>query len=558
MTGALKRRFSQSADAFREVFANPAIRRLQLADVGSVVGTWSYTIALFVYAFDIGGSTAVGLVALIRYLPSAVASPFTGLLADRYRRLGVMLASDLLRVLTMAAAAATIALDGPAAVVYGLATLTSIGATAFRPAKSAVLPSLARTPEELTAANVATSTINSVGSFVGPALGGFIVAGAGPEAAFAFNGFSFLWSAYLVERVRRGWDEPARAGGAKTAGTIMGDLAVGFATVARAPSVRVVVLLMAAQTLVLGTLSVFVVVLALEVFELGSAGVGIFNSALGIGGLLGSVAAFGLVGRPRLAAAFALGIVGWSLPLGLVGAWPQVGLALLFFGFIGVANTLVDVTGFTLLQRSADDVVLARVFGVLHTLIYASVAVGGAVTPVLIALLGNRGALVLVGAFLPALALLSWPVLARIDREARTRTRELELLRALPIFAPLPAQTLERLARDLRPRMFSAGETVVREHDPGEEFYVVAGGRLAVSQDGSTLGELGPGECFGEIALLRDVPRTATVTVLEDAELYALDRERFVGAVSGHAESESAAETLVSERLGAAPRLGSA
>ncbi|MBD0329044.1 MAG: MFS transporter [Thermoleophilia bacterium] len=555
MTSGVGTRLAASVAAFRAVFANPQIRRLQLADVGSVVGTWSYTIALFVYAYDVGGAAAVGLVALIRYLPSAVASPFTGLLGDRYRRIPVMLASDLVRVVTMAGAAATIALDGSPLLVYALATITSISATAFRPAKAAALPLLARTPEELTAANVATSTINSTGSFAGPALGGFIVAAAGPEVAFAFNGATFLWSAFLIERVRRSWSEPRRPKAPRSARGVLGELATGFAAVARAPAVRIVVLLMAAQTLVLGTLSVFVVILALEIFEIGEAGVGIFNSALGIGGLIGSVIAFALVGRPRLAAAFAVGIVGWSLPLAVVGGWPQLALALVLFGLIGVANTLVDVSGFTLLQRTGDDAVLARVFGVLNTLIYISVAVGGALTPLLIALVGERASLVVVGALLPALVLLSWPALARIDRRAESRQRELALLQRLPIFAPLPVQTLERLAHDLRPRTVGAGQTIVREGDVGDLFYIVADGRVTVSANGSPLGELGPGSCFGEIALLRDVPRTATVTAAEDTELYALERDLFVAAVSGDPESANAADTLVSERLGTS-RLG--
>jgi MFS family permease len=556
MSGRLRTRLSAAVSPLREVVANPQIRRLQLADAGSIVGTWSYTIALFVYAFDVGGTTALGLVALIRYLPSALASPFTGMLGDRYRRLSVMLVSDLVRVVTMAGAAVTIALDGRPAVVYALATVTSVCATAFRPAKSAVLPSLARTPEELTAANVATSTINSTGSFAGPALGGVLTAAAGPEFAFLFNGVTFLWSAFLVERVRRAWDEPSRPPAVKTAGAVVRDLAAGFVTLRHEPTVRVVVLLMAAQTLVLGAMSVFVVVLALELLDLGSAGVGIFNSALGVGGFIGGLGAFGLVGRPRLGAAFALGIAGWGLPLAFVGISPQTALALVLFAVIGVANTLVDVSGFTLLQRTADDAVLARVFGVLHTLIYATVALGGALTPVLISVLGERGALVAVGLFLPALAVVGWRPLARVDREARARVRELALLQGVPLFAPLPGQTLERLAGDMRLLRFAPGETIVREGEPGDDFYVIGDGRVAVSTDGASIGELGAGECFGEIALLHDVPRTATVTAVDDAELYVLDRERFIAAISGHPDSASAANALASERLGAASRLG--
>jgi hypothetical protein len=195
--------------------------------------------------------------------------------------------------------------------------------------------------------------------------------------------------------------------------------------------------------------------------------------------------------------------------------------------------------------------VLARVFGVIESLALVTVALGSLLAPILVDAFGVRTALIATGAVLPVLAVLTWRRLVAIDEAAAVPTRELELLRALPMFAPLSPPTLEYLAGRLRPRSAAAGQTIFREGDPGDDFYVIADGRVEVSIDGRAARELGPGDYFGEIALLRAVPRTATVAAASDVELYALDGDQFVAAVTGHAESAAAADSVVATRLGA-------
>src|SRR4029453_10467273 len=174
----------ESSRAFRDVFANPALRRIELAWAASILGTWAYGIAVVVFAYDHGGATAVGIVGLVRWLAAAAVSPFAALLGDRYDRRWVMVASDLARVVLIAAAAVAVYIDASPVVVYVIAALVGMAATAFRPAEAALVPTLARTPEELTAANVAASTIESVGIFAGPALGGLLLAATGPGVVF--------------------------------------------------------------------------------------------------------------------------------------------------------------------------------------------------------------------------------------------------------------------------------------------------------------------------------------------------------------------------------------
>jgi putative flippase GtrA len=309
------------------------------------------------------------------------------------------------------------------------------------------------------------------------------------------------------------------------------------------------VALFAAQTFVDGALNVLVVVASLRLLDLGQAGVGFLNSAMGVGGVIGALAAFSLVGRLRLAPSFGFGIVVWGVPIALIGAFPQAALALVLFACVGLGNTLVDVAGTTLLQRTAADEVLARVFGVLESLIVASIGVGALAAPFLVEALGIRGALVAVGAFLPVVVALTWRRLAAVDAVSHAPA-DVDLLRGIPFLAPLPAPTLEALAGRLERVRVPAGATIVRRGERGDRFYVVAEGEVEVTADGRAPSVEGRGGYFGEIALLRDVPRTATVTARTDAELLALEGADFVAAVTGAPRSREAADAVVGARLG--------
>jgi MFS family permease len=536
----------ESLRALGDVFGNPGLRRLQFAWIGSVTGDWAYAIALGVFAYEAGGATAVGLVALLRFLPSAVVAPFAALLADRYPRQRVMLAADAIRAAALAGAATVALAGGPAPAVYGLAALVAVVSTAFQPAQAALIPTLARDPRELTAANVASSTIESVGSFVGPALGGLLLAVTSPGVVFAVTAGAFVWSALNVARIPA--TSPARGEVAEEA--LHREALAGFRAIFAVPSLRLVVALYSAQTLVAGALNVLLIVAAIELLDLGRSGPGLLNSAVGIGGIIGAAVALGLVGLRGLGTAFAFGLVLWGLPLILFGAWPETAAAVVFLGLLGVGNTLVDVSGLTLLQRTASEEVLGRVFGVLESLVVGTLGLGAILAPLLVSLFGVRWALVATGLLLPVLALVSWARLRGIDERAVLPERELELLRSLPLFAPLPPATLEHLARSLVRVLAPAGTETTRQGEVGDRFYLVDEGDMDVSIDGEVVSSLGPGDHFGEIALLRDVPRTATVTARTDASLFALERDEFVSAVSGHPASREAADAVVAARIG--------
>jgi MFS family permease len=541
---SLRERLDESFRSFGQIFRNPDIRRLELGWAVSVFGHWAYGIALAVYAFDKGGAAAVGLVGLVRFLPPAVFGPFTAMLADRYRRELVIIGANISRAVLLGLTAAVMAADGSMGLIYVLTALVAIAFSAIRPAQAALLPGLAATPVELTSANVATSTIEAVGIFGGPALGGLLLAVTSPALVVAVAGVGFVFSAAVVARIRP-QPAPERP---EEGRSVVREFAAGYVTLVKERGLRVLVLLLIAQTLVAGALNVLIVVTALQLLDLDEGGVGYLTSALGIGGVLGAIVSVGLVGRARLTADFTAGIVLWGLPIALIGLWPEPIPAFLLLMVVGLGNTLVDVSAFTLLQRAVPDEVLGRVFGAVQSLWVGTIGLGSILAPVLIDLFGIKGALVATGSLLPILAAICWRRLRVLDR-AEVPERELDLLHGISIFRPLPASILEGLAHAMLPLHVEAGREIVREGEAGDRFYVIASGEVEVVKDGEVINEEGPGEFFGEISLLRDVPRTATVRAKTDVELRALERDDFIAAVTGHAASAEAADSVVATRL---------
>jgi MFS family permease len=543
-------RLAPVLEAFRRAFANRRLRKLQIAAVGSTLGTWAYAVALSVYAYHAGGDRAVGLLLFARFVLGAVTAPWFGVVADRWSRRRLMLVTDLVRAGISAAMTVVAIAGGTPYAVYVLTVLSTVLAGAYPPAQGALLPSLVDTPDELTSANLVSNTITSVGMFAGPALGGVVLAFSVPAAVFALNGALLLWSAAFVVQVPR--DEPPER---DEQPRLLHELTAGFATVVRTPALRAIVGLTGAQTLTSGAVLVLLVVLALRVLHSGNPAVGWLNAAIGIGSVFGAFVVAAIAARRRLAGGFALGILVSVVPIALAATVSTLAPALVLFFFIGAGTVLVDVTGVTLLQRAADNEVLGRVLAVLESVILGALAIGAVVAPALVTWLGPRGALVVTGAFLPAVLVPVWSTLRRIDAEAVIAEEPLEALRGIEMFAELPEPTLELLARGATPVSTPAEQVVVARGEAGNHFYVIASGRAAVELDDGAVRELGAGDSFGEIALLRDVPRTATVRALEPLRLYAIKRDDFLAAVTGHSPTLAVAENIVTARLpaGATP-----
>lgn len=528
------------------VFREPRLRRLELSWGGYYLGEWAHFVALSIYAFEHGGATAVGVLGFVRMGAAAVALPFGSLLTDRYPRQRVLVASYAGRAALLALTAVALAAGSPRAVVFALAALAAVAAAAVRPATMALVPVLARTPEELVAANVSASSLEGAGTLLGPLVGGILTARWSPGAAVAVAAAVYLGCAAQALRIRHEGQVAVRLG------VGLGGLSRGVRTLLHDPHPRLVVLLFAVQTLVRGLLNVLLTVAALDVLHLGAGGVGWLNGALGAGGLLGGALSIRVVGRRRLAAVFALGLVLWGTPIAAIGAAPAAAVAFTAVAVVGLGNALLDVSGFTLLQRTVDEHVLGRVFGVFEILVALAVAAGSALGALAVAAIGIRAALVAAGLVLPALALLCAARLMRIDEASEVPERRLALLAALPLLAPLPVTVLERLAQRLRRVDAPAGTTIVEEGAPGDSFYVIGNGEVEVLGAGVAVRRLTAGDSFGEIALLRDLPRSATCRAVTDVELFELDRETFVASVTGDLRTTAAADAVIDERLGGA------
>jgi hypothetical protein len=541
----------------RATLRSPAIRRVVLAFATFNFAEWATWTAVLVYAFERGGATESGLVAFTMLVPAAVVAPVVASIGGRYRRERQLLAAYVTQAVVMTAGAFAFAIDAPPVVLYALATLTSMSVTLTRPAHGSILPSLATTPDELTAANVASGTVQNISIAIAPFAAGLIYADSGPATVFAVCAAGVALGGALVARVRTATDEepagePAIGGTvhATEPGSTPGDPLDGLRYLGRAPGPRLVVGLIGAAAVIEGALDVLMIVVAIELAGAGPAEAGALSSAAGVGGILGAAAAVALVGRPRLAGPFALGLIVWGAPVALLGIAPGVVAGLAVFVIAGIGRGGLDVAGRTLLQRVTPDPALPGVFGVLEGTYMAMIAVGSVAVPFVIVLLGAHAALVVVGLWLPLVVAVAWNRLRAVDAAAVVHVRELGLLRAIPMFAPLAPPTIERLAANLLPVEVTAGTWIIREGERGDRFYVVDEGQVEVEIDGEAVRSQGPGSSFGEIALLRDVPRTASVRAATDVRLLALERDVFLSAVTGHTRSRAAAEAVVAERLG--------
>ena len=547
----LRDKIFDAGRSLRSVFANPGLRRLELAFAGSIVGDWAYAVAVALYAFEQGGATAVGVLGVIRYVSLAVVTPVASTLGDRYPRRLVMIGSDTIRAVLVAAAAALIWADGPSIAVYALAIVTAVCGSPFRSSQAAILPQLARDPIELAAANVASSTVESIGFFAGPALAGLMLAVASIPTVYVFNAVTFLWSAALVLGVRlppREDESPAEEQEEGEKESFLAEASAGYRAILGDRNLRLLVGLYCGQTVVAGASLVFTVAIALDLLDLGRSGLGFVNATLGIGGLVGGFVALVLAQRGKLARDFGIGVALWSAPLLLVAAWPTIGTTVTVMIVLGLANSVVDVNAYTILQRIIPEGTMARVFGAMESAVIGGMALGALLMPALINTIGLRWGLVVIGAAVSVLVVLGLPGLRRIDLVIEPPS-SLGLLRGVPLLALLPEPTLEALARAAVRVEAQPGEVVIREGEPGELFYVIETGQVEVTKDGRHVATLGPGDYVGEIALLRDVPRTATVTATIATVFQALDRATFVPAVTGQGDFQEAAETAMATRL---------
>ena len=524
------------------------LARIELAYLGFNMAEYATWIAILVYAYGLGGSGTAALVAMIQLVPSGIVAPFASYAGDRFPRDRVLVAGYVWQGLSLGATAVALFLEAPAAVTITLATFVAVSFTITRPIMAVILPSITHSPGDLTAANAVTGLVENVAKFLGPLACGILLAGANAGTVFAVFGVLSFASALLVSRLPVKLERAAAHEHGTGVRAILAGSFGGFGVLARERAVLLLVAIISLATVVIGALDILIVAAAIDLLGAGEEWAGYLNAAFGLGGVVGAFATVLLVGRRRMTPSFAANSTLFGLPIAVAGAVPATATAPLLFAASGAGYGVFTVSGQTLLQRIAPEALLARVFGVVESLGMFALAIGSLAAGLLAAAFGVGGALVIAGILVPATLALCWIQLSAMDRDARPiDTEALELLRALPIFAPLSALTIDRILADLTRLELPAGHVLIRQGDPGDRFYVLAEGRVEVLRGDVVVAERGAGDHFGEIALLRNVPRTATIRALTPLRVIAIEREQFLEAVTGHSQSHAHAHAAAAK-----------
>jgi CRP-like cAMP-binding protein len=541
----LRGRLSDAATAFAGTFADPSMRRAQLSFGLICAAEWAFMIALSVVAYGDGGARAVALVTTLVLVPAALLAPLATTLADRFARDRILVVTGLICMAASAAVAAAVAAGAGPVLTYGPAVLMVAAFTVVRPAHTALLPALCQTPRQLTGAAVVRGMMDSLATLCGPALAAVGLALAGSQAVFAGAAVAAACSALLMARVS--YERPQRCVGARL--RLGRDAIEGVAALVQHRDAAFIVGIALAQTFTRGCLGVLTVLMAIDLLGSGEAGVGVLTSAIGAGAVVGSLGAGMLAGSRSLARWEGVGTALWGLPLVACAVFPQPLAVLVFLAAVGVGNALVDVGLFTLPTRIVPEALVGRVFGVFESLAALTVALGSLTAPLLVSAFGIRGALLAAGMAAPICVLLVWPRLRRIDRAMVGRESEIALLRAVPMLRLLPLPAIEGLANAVEPSVVERDAIVFEQGERGDRFYVIGAGEAEVLLDGERLCVLSTGDAFGEIALLGECPRTATVRALTELRLHAVASDAFVRAVTGHRPAATEAAQTVQRKL---------
>jgi len=538
-----------SGKALAATFRSRQLGPMQLAFTAFNFAEWGGFVALFVFAYQLGGTAAVGLAALAQQIPAALIAPFGSSLGDRFDRRRVLIAVMFALTVATVAAGATMLAHAPTWISFLLACSAGWILTLVRPTYKALLPWVVSSPQELTVTYAASGLIVSISTFMGPLLVGvaITVAGvngvSGPGLAYVALGVLLLLGTISAALTR---ETNQRSDHEVSERFHRGDLMAGFGYVFRDERRRVLVWLVGSSMLLLGMIDAVVVVLAIDVLGTGEGGVGFLNAAVGVGAVVGAMVAMVAGQRARLFPSFRAGLLAAGVPLAVTAAVPALAAPLLAVS--GSGMILLDVTGTTMLQRIVPDDKLSRVFGVLESLYVGMEGIGAFVASLLLAWVGPEWTLVVASIYLPASGFVVRHKLSSLDVGIRVPTEEMARLRATDLFAPLPPQALERVARDLVPMDAPAGAVVIREGDPGSRFYVLTAGRAVVTRGDVHVAELGPGNYFGEVALLLDQPRNATVTAATDLRVLILERDEFLRVLTGHEGVGMRARQVAEER----------
>jgi CRP-like cAMP-binding protein/predicted MFS family arabinose efflux permease len=503
------------------------VRRIVGAFAAVSIGEWTLGTAAAIAAYGRVGSLAVGLVGF-RFVPAAVAGLWTSRLGGRVRRELVLTAVASARVVAGAAAVLAFALGLPFAVVVVIVWLDAAVGSAYRPAQAALLPAVVGTPAQLTHAATLSSNAKTVGQILGALVAGLLLA-----ASTVTVGVALATALYLVAALTTATIGPTVAASRWHDGAGALETLGAVDALRHNPEATRIAAWSSVRSLLRGVWTALGVIAALETLDMGTSGFGVLMLAAGVGAVAAIPLTHTLVGRTALVAPFVSGLALCGAALAAIGLTATAAAAVALMVLWGLGMALSDASAQSLLNRVVSVRALAPVVGAMESAKLVAEGLGALLAPALVALAGVRGGLVAAGLFAVAALTADVRGLRRVDRRAVGRLRVLELVRRVPLFAPLRLDGLEAVVARTRVERAPAGAEVIRQDEPGSRWYLVAGGALDVTLDGHRLRSLGAGDAFGERALLRDEPRSASVTATTDVELLTLERADFLAAVAG-------------------------
>ncbi len=534
--------------ALRSVVTDATLRRLEAAFAGFSIAEHATWISTLVYAFERGGVRQAGIVAFALLLAAMLVAPVLSYAGDRFRRDRVLAVGYAAQATAMAATAIAMHAGVNPVLVYVQAGLAATAVTVIRPAMGALLPFVADTPGDLVAANVAMGLLENGGIFLGPLIAAALLAIGSPALVFLVMAATVAVSAVLVVRLA-GDRERLRPPEGRHSSAVWGEVLGGFRAMREQPDIAVLIGCLSFGAVSAGAIEVLFVALAGQ-FSAGRAEAGLLNSAFGAGAIAGAGASVVLVGRARMTPFLVLGTVMLSAPLVVLAAYTNRMSAIVLLALSGVGLSVLKIAGTSLLQRVARAATAGRVFGVLEALQMGMMAVGSFTVSALASAFGLRVALVTAGLAVPTLSALLARRLFVMDRHGVPADPVIvNRLRKDPIFAPLSAPSLERLALATVRLEIPRGGLVIREGDAGDTFYLVLSGAVDIFIRGDHVRIVTTGGSFGEIALLRDIGRTATAVAAERSELLVLGRAPFLEALNEHHRARTTAEDVVDQTL---------
>jgi MFS family permease len=524
---------------------NPVLVQFTLACFLATIAECSFFVGVLVYAYDQGGSGVAGVAAVVLLLPTAIAAPAAGAAAQRRNANHVRLWALAVQSAALAAASVAAFLVAPVAVVVACCALAAVAFTFLGPVCGVLLPAIVRSARELTVANVWMGACENTSVLGGAALATVLLSLQGPALVLA--GGAALSVASTASGLLYGRIDAIPAGHPDDTDSVGSTrlLLRSIGELRQRPGTGGVLAVAGGGYVLVGALDLVVVVLAIDALGMGDAGPGLLATSVGAGGLINALTSAALVRRDRLAPLMIAAIASIAAASIALGIAPTVATATILLAVAGFSGSMLNLTSRMLLQRATPPHVLGTVFGAIELFAGIGMVAGSLITQLLIAVGGVRTALIGVGAFFVILLALTWRSLGVADDSADIPIVAISLLSRLPAFAPLAPLALEAVARAATEVSVVAGQVVMTEGEVGDRFYAVADGSFDIVKGGQHISTAERGGCFGEVALLANVPRTATITASRPGALLAIHRVPFLVAVTGSDSSRQAAWGVV-------------